>query len=98
MKATITYPARTTNSKFAICLKINFPNIEVSISLDNGATDKGAGEWTHRDDVRVYKKDTGEDLTLKVLGSESNHASDGYELTEILLKAKAFDEEIEANN
>jgi hypothetical protein len=92
MKATIISPLLSDTKPLAICVVIPFETVEVSIALNNGVTStNNDAKWLHKNDVRIFEKNTDKDLTVEVLGSESNHTFDGEDLTLIVNKVTQYE-------
>lgn len=93
MKATIISPVLSDTKPLAICVVIPFETVEVSIALNNGVTStNNDAKWLHKNDVRIFEKNTDKDLTVEILGSESNHTFDGEDLTLITKKVNDYEQ------
>jgi len=93
MKATIISPVLSDTKPLAICVVIPFETVEVSIALNNGVTStSNDAKWLHKNDVRIFEKNTDKDLTVEILGSESNHTFDGEDLTLITKKVTDYEQ------
>lgn len=101
MKATIISPVLSETKPLAVCVVIPFETVEVSIALNNGVTStNNDAKWLHKNDVRIFEKNTDKDLTVEILGSESNHTFDGEDLTVIINKVAYYEKSkiIESTN
>lgn len=95
MKATIISPVLSDTKPLAICVVIPFDTVEVSIALNSGVTNITDGaRWLNKNDVRIFEKNTDKDLTVEILGSESNHTFDGEDLTLIMNKVNEYQKNV----
>lgn len=95
MKASIISPVLGDTKLLAVCVVIPFETVEVSIALNNGVTNtSNDAKWLNKNDVRIFEKGTDKDLTVEILGSESNHTFDGEDLTLIVNKVNEYENSI----